>query len=256
MSPSPSYRYGPNSEKGGMDITISLTPDEADVLGSDAAQLADWFDTLLYGLALLRRGPDRTNNDETLDDLHLVIRDLDVRLKPRIAGIVDLATRRHEELGGSLSHLASAIDAAHRSTAQQRRKALKARQTSAMETWAGQDTTAPMPRDPVELNEYIAEADTDYEPVHPSELTVHQRRWLPNPIPADLSLSRCRSCGTIRPQLPGGTDPWRGHDDECQGPDLPAEEPEVCRRPGCTRTLAGAVYGPYCSDPCQVADAE
>ena len=113
---------------GGMDITISLTAGEASAIGpAEAEGLVDWFDTALWGLAMLRtglisRGPDDLPAD--CAEMDTVIRDLDAKLLPRLEGIRDAAIRRHKELGGSVGALASAMNVA-RSTAQTRREALE-----------------------------------------------------------------------------------------------------------------------------------
>ncbi|MFF2902833.1 hypothetical protein [Streptomyces sp. NPDC057966] len=143
----PSYRTGANAALDGLDITISLTPGEAAALGVDADMLADWFDTALWALALLRTGDNEHGNspgenarDITADTLYTVINDLDHRLLPRLQGLRDAAIRRHNELGGSLNNLALAMDVS-KSTAQSRRNAvLDGRdRPSAWENWAVKD---------------------------------------------------------------------------------------------------------------------
>ncbi|MFJ3914470.1 hypothetical protein [Streptomyces vinaceus] len=140
-----SYRHGQDARNGGVDITISLTPSEANALGSDAAMLADWFDTALWALGMLRngsnpRGPveiDPTTAEVTADRLNKVIGDLDQLLLPRLQGIRDAAVRRHHELGGSINSLASAMDVS-KSTAQSRRNVVLAGRDrpTTWETWA------------------------------------------------------------------------------------------------------------------------
>ncbi|MEU3855677.1 hypothetical protein [Streptomyces sp. NPDC029554] len=120
-------RFRPN---GGMDITVSLTAEEVTAIGSAEAEgLADWFDTALWGLAMLRTGQIcRDEGARTTEvqaaEMDTVIRDLDVKLLPRLQGIRDAAIRQHRELGGTLTALAAAMDAP-RSTAQTRREALE-----------------------------------------------------------------------------------------------------------------------------------
>ncbi|MEH0589839.1 hypothetical protein QA942_39740 [Streptomyces sp. B21-106] len=116
---------------GGMDIAVILTPEEVAAIGAAQAEgIADWFDTALWGLAMLRtgqicrdEGPGATEVQAA--EMDTVIRDLDAKLLPRLAGIRDAAIRRHRELGGSVGALAAAMDVA-RSTAQTRREALEA----------------------------------------------------------------------------------------------------------------------------------
>ncbi|MFF7013226.1 hypothetical protein ACFY9Y_35030 [Streptomyces fimicarius] len=143
----PTYRTGADAALGGLDITISLTPAEAAALGSEADTLADWFDTALWALAMLRTGtnehghlPGQDVREVTPDSLYTVINDLDNRLLPRLQGIRDAAIRRHNELGGSLNNLALAMDVS-KSTAQSRRNAvLDGRdRPSHWENWAVKD---------------------------------------------------------------------------------------------------------------------
>jgi hypothetical protein len=131
---------------GGMDITLSLTAEEVAAIGSAEAEgLADWFDSAVWGLAMLRTGQIcRDEGARTTEvqaaEMDTVIRDLDVKLLPRLAGIRDAAIRRHRELGGSVGALAAAMDVA-RSTAQTRREALenpgpRAASSQAWQEWA------------------------------------------------------------------------------------------------------------------------
>lgn len=140
-----SYRSGSDALNGGIDITISLPPEEADALGLEAQLLADWFDTALWALATLRTGTNvradasPANRDVTASTLYDVINDLDNRLLPRLQGLRDAAIRRHAELGGSLGQLATAMDVA-KSTAQSRRNVVTRRdRPSRWEQWALQN---------------------------------------------------------------------------------------------------------------------
>lgn len=138
-TPNPSFRSGPDAIRGGLDITISLTPAEAEALGMEASLLADWFDTALWALALLRNGySDRGGQgatEVTPDALYTVLNDLDNRLLPRLQGVRDATIRRHQELGGSLGNLALAMNVA-KSTAQSRRNAVMDRAATPWERWA------------------------------------------------------------------------------------------------------------------------
>jgi hypothetical protein len=115
---------------GGMHITVSLTAEEVVAIGSAEAEgLMDWFDSALWGLAMLRTGHICRDEGARTTEVHAaemdtVIRDLDVKLLPRLAGVRDAAIRRHRELGGTIGALAAAMDAP-RSTAQTRREALE-----------------------------------------------------------------------------------------------------------------------------------
>jgi hypothetical protein len=45
------YRETDEAAWGGLDLVISLTPDQAEALGTDAGRLAEQLDTLLTSLA-------------------------------------------------------------------------------------------------------------------------------------------------------------------------------------------------------------
>ncbi|MFI5621546.1 hypothetical protein [Streptomyces sp. NPDC051567] len=134
-----SYRIGPDARYGGTDITISLTPEESAAIGSaDIATLTDWFDTALWALAAMRtgrsyRGPE-TSRQIGAGDAYDMITGLDHRLLPRLQAIRDAAIRRHEELGGTVQELATAMDVG-RSTAQYRRVVLRDN-PAAFDGWA------------------------------------------------------------------------------------------------------------------------
>ncbi len=125
---------------GGVDITISLSQKEAAALGH-FFDLADWFDTALWGLSLLRtgeshRGPlGAETGPATAGQMATVVGHLDHRLIPRLEGIRSAAIRRHAELGGTVGDLALAMDAP-RSTAQYRRETLLAKTPVGFEHWA------------------------------------------------------------------------------------------------------------------------
>ncbi|MFD3716267.1 hypothetical protein [Streptomyces sp. NPDC058677] len=137
---STSYRYGDNARQGGMDIVLSLTPDEVTALGIEgASELADWFDSALYALALLRNGhssrPTGEKRDITKADLQILVTDLDKNLLPRLQGIRDAVIRLHKHNGGSLNDLATAMDVP-KSTAQSRRNAVTNTPVANWEAWA------------------------------------------------------------------------------------------------------------------------
>lgn len=141
-----SYRYGANARHGGMDIVLSLTPDEVAALGIEGTgELAGWFDTSLWALAMFRnganpRGPieaDPSSTDVTAEQMAHVVHDLDRSLLPRLQGLRDAAIRRHQELGGSINSLATAMDVA-KSTAQSRRNVVLKGSPSDWERWTVQ----------------------------------------------------------------------------------------------------------------------
>ncbi len=134
------YVNGPAARFGGLDITLSLTKQEADALGSDAAMLADWFDTALWTLAMLRTGqtprrPADQPQEPTKGDFYTSINDLGHRLIPRLEGILDAAIRAHAGLDATYGDLALALDTA-RSTAQYRRDTLLGKPRSLFDQWA------------------------------------------------------------------------------------------------------------------------
>jgi len=136
-----SYRTGNDARRGGLDITISLTPEEVAAIGSDASALADWFDTTLWALAMLRSDTNTRGKEAgrrmTAADLSYVITDLDSRLLPRLQGILTSAIRQQARLGGTLGDLARAMDAP-KSTAQSRRATTTSHPANTWELWASQ----------------------------------------------------------------------------------------------------------------------
>lgn len=134
------FRYGRDAEQGATDIVISLTAAQAKAVGPEAGTLADWFDTALWALAMLRNG-DASEAGETTPTVPTVahwrtaINDLDHHLLPRVEGIRDAVIRAHDACGASVGELALAMDVA-RSTAQYRRDVLRNSEQSVWERWA------------------------------------------------------------------------------------------------------------------------
>ncbi|WP_018223925.1 hypothetical protein [Salinispora pacifica] len=128
------YREGDDARRGGLDLVISLTADQADALGTDAAELAEAIDTLLVGLAALRTGRDPAvpaGTGQSLKDQPVtaetrwdewLLRDL-ATLRHRVAGATAAAIRSHANHGGSYGDLAAATSVP-RGTAQRRRDAV------------------------------------------------------------------------------------------------------------------------------------
>ncbi|MET8566438.1 hypothetical protein ABZV75_40005 [Streptomyces flaveolus] len=124
------------TEGGSAEITLTIPAAEAKAVGSELAMLADWMDTVLWALTLLRTGHNHRNGSPvTIEDLYSVIEELDRRLSPRLKGLIAAAIRRHAELGGTYKHLARAMDVS-RSTAQRRRDSITSARPSAGERWA------------------------------------------------------------------------------------------------------------------------
>jgi 8-oxo-dGTP pyrophosphatase MutT (NUDIX family) len=124
---------GGDARRGGVDLTISLTKDQADALGEDAGQLVEALDTVLVGLAALRTGRDpiRTSNPSDKDTpvssgtdwQEWLLRDLSM-LEARLQGVQAATVRAHAEAGGSYGALATAMAVA-KGTAQTRREAVE-----------------------------------------------------------------------------------------------------------------------------------
>lgn len=134
------FRNGKSAARGGLDITISLSPEEATAAGMEATVIADWMDTYFWALAMLRTGTNTRTEEQRPDvagDWYTVLNDLEHRLTPRLQGVVDAAIRRHHAQSGTLGELALSMDCA-KSTAQSRRDAvLKGRnRPSIWENWA------------------------------------------------------------------------------------------------------------------------
>lgn len=134
----PDISANPN---GGVDITITLSPEELGALGSDVATFADWTHTALVALAGLRSLDQDSESDQVKRDgvpgvgWHTIINTLDRQLLPRLEGIRDAAIRAATDSGYSLNDLALALDVP-RSTAQYRRQVLTASLASVWENWA------------------------------------------------------------------------------------------------------------------------
>jgi hypothetical protein len=132
-----SYTYGDNARMRGVDITISLTPAQAKALGGEAGVMADWFHSALHAMAMLRTGRDAAGEPYFAgpNDWYTAVNDLDHRLIPRLEGVRDAVVRSHTNSGGTVQHLALAMDVPD-STAQFRREVLLRTMPSTWEKWA------------------------------------------------------------------------------------------------------------------------
>ncbi|MGW6605477.1 hypothetical protein [Streptomyces sp. NPDC055036] len=167
-----SIRNGDDARHGGTDITISLTPNQSKALGIDASLMADYLDTALWAIALLRTGRSLKGEPYIAgpSDWFTAINDLEDRLLPQLQGVRDAVVRAHGESGGSVGDLGLAMGVP-RSTAQYRREALAKVKPSPMEHWATEGgpedkPTRPdldAPRDPEELRERIIHDHLDAE---------------------------------------------------------------------------------------------
>lgn len=139
------YRRGANARRGGLDLVVSLTPDQEAALGGDVVDLAEALDTVLVGIAALRTGadPEHPTGGASLKDKPIsagldwdewLLADT-ATLLTRLRGVQDAAIRAHADHGGSYGALARALGTA-RSTAQSRRDELARSEPEAAERWA------------------------------------------------------------------------------------------------------------------------
>ncbi|MET9016928.1 hypothetical protein ABZX74_39630 [Streptomyces olivaceoviridis] len=142
-----SFREGDAAtNKGGVDITISLTAEQAEAIGGELGPFADAFAGALWALAALRTDTVPADQDDeagarpdrpaTAETWATAIHDVEQRLMPRLKGIRDSAMRAHAASGGSYGQLARALGVTARSTAQYRRDTLQEQMPSEWEIWA------------------------------------------------------------------------------------------------------------------------
>lgn len=150
------YRQGAEAHRGGLDLTISLTADQAEALGADAHRLVDYLDTVMVQIAALRTGTDpvlpdvrtiaavpsqQVASEVTAKDrpIHQGVR-WDERVLQEVSalltlldGVRDAALRMHATRHGSISQAGYAMGVS-KATAQTRRNALQG--FSPAELWA------------------------------------------------------------------------------------------------------------------------
>jgi|GEM_PF-2009330 len=140
-------RQGAEAERGGLDLTISLTADQADALGVDAQRLVDYLDTVLVQMAAFRM-----RRDPVLPALRTVaavparqvVGEVGAKDRPLfqgvrwdervlqevsalltlLGGVRDATLRTHAGHGGSISQAGYAMGVS-KATAQTRRNALR-----------------------------------------------------------------------------------------------------------------------------------
>ncbi|MEV3927051.1 hypothetical protein [Actinomadura coerulea] len=166
-------RHDPETEgaPGLVDLVVTLTDEEAALLGGDEmaagepAHLAAWALILLRTLerdgTFTSRYREKGDPDDDLAALRGLIVALDKTVLPRLNGIRDAAIRAHQDRGGSYGQLAAAMNVA-RSTAQTRADALTAQEPSPYELWArglGPRPSAPAPEVVPAAAEYREIAD-------------------------------------------------------------------------------------------------
>ncbi|MGV9267405.1 hypothetical protein ACWDRR_22390 [Kitasatospora sp. NPDC003701] len=118
--------------------TVDLDAEESRAVGIDASMMADWMDTVLWGLALLRTGYSHRNGlrRAAVGSWEDLINDLVHRLEPRIKGIIDAAVRTHASMpGGTVADLALAMGVPTK-TAQSRRDRILKEFPGGWERWA------------------------------------------------------------------------------------------------------------------------
>lgn len=143
-----STRQGAEAERGGLDLTISLTADQADALGIDAHRLVDYLDTVLVQMAALRmrRDPDLPGpRTVAAVPSRQVVGEVDPKDRPvfqgvrwdervlqevsalltLLGGVRDATLRTHAGHGGSIGQAGYAMGVS-KATAQTRRNALQA----------------------------------------------------------------------------------------------------------------------------------
>lgn len=130
------------ADDGGEDIVIHLRPDQAAALNSEELNiLANGFHSVFEALAMLRTGKTTDSRAKggmryvEAEDWYWVVNAIYKKLIGRLEGVGDAAVRAHAAAGGSVGHLANAMDVA-RSTAQHRREVILASRRSGWEAWA------------------------------------------------------------------------------------------------------------------------
>lgn len=135
---------GKRAKRGGYDLTISLTPDQAEALGVHAYDLAEALDTVLVAIAAARTGADPVDPKEGHDLKDTPVSDAKrwsqwvigaaTTLLDRVDAVRAAAIREHAEQGGSYGELANAMSVT-RATAQTRRNTIVRSEPTPQEQW-------------------------------------------------------------------------------------------------------------------------
>jgi hypothetical protein len=136
-----SYRHR-KDQSGGLEIRISLTRLESESVGRDAQLMAEILDSALWALGMLRTGinsRDQGDPPPTPGDWTACIRGLD-RLLPRVEGTRDGVVRAYTSAGGSLEHLAHAMNV-DESMAQNHCIRIQNESPGVWESWAATSAT-------------------------------------------------------------------------------------------------------------------
>ncbi|GGT07533.1 hypothetical protein GCM10010156_75960 [Planobispora rosea] len=104
-------------------------------LGTDAAFIADWADTIFWSLDRLRSGAWDARGTETVAEIGTALSHLETKLTPRLEGLRDALVRQHFDAGGTYTLLAAALEVP-RSTAQSRADKVRDAEPSRWEAWA------------------------------------------------------------------------------------------------------------------------
>ncbi|GAA1011204.1 hypothetical protein Aple_056530 [Acrocarpospora pleiomorpha] len=107
-----SHRPGDDQNRDGMEITIRLTPSEAESVGKDALLMAEILDSCLWAMAMLRtniNSRDPGAPAPTQGDWAAALRGLD-RLSPRLQGARDGVIRAYITAGGTIQRVAEALN--------------------------------------------------------------------------------------------------------------------------------------------------
>ncbi|GLY54848.1 NUDIX domain-containing protein [Lentzea sp. NBRC 102530] len=140
---------GEGTKRGGLDLVMSLTPDQADALGPDAYTIAEAVDTVLVALAALRTGHDP---DVTLEEIrssgsmkdrpvssapiwHTWVLSDTTKLQAFLEGVLHATLRGYAGEGASYGQLATVLGIP-RATAQTRRDAVCKAAPNPAELWA------------------------------------------------------------------------------------------------------------------------
>ncbi|MEO3861646.1 hypothetical protein [Acrocarpospora sp. B8E8] len=137
-----SHRPGDDQNNGGMEITIRLTPSEAENIGRDALLMAEILDSCLWAMAMLRtniNSRDPGTPAPTHGDWAAALRGLD-RLPPRLQGARDGVIRAYITAGGTIQRVAEVMNIST-SAAQDHSAQLTESPPTVWEKWA----TSPLP---------------------------------------------------------------------------------------------------------------
>lgn len=177
---------GTEAARGGLDLVLSLTPDQAEALGTDAGAIAEAVDTVLVAIAALRTGYDPSvtlqeiRESGSLKDRpvsggsgwHTWVLSDATYLQARLDGVLHATVRGFAGEGTSYGQLAVALGIP-RATAQKRRDTVCKEAPSPAELWATGE------RGPVD---------------HPgAQVPATARNWgfpLPGYIPVDITPPR------------------------------------------------------------------